>query len=81
MNSSATTQTRPIAPSYPQSSADQAAHAAASYVRPPLPVRVPESGLTATGTAALYRLERELAPVLRDRQAGDAARREIAGVA
>ena len=65
----------------PLSEADRAAHAAASYVRRPLPVRVPESGLTAEGTAALGRLETWAAYVLDARQAGDGARREIAEVA
>lgn len=74
MQSTATT-----TPSYPLSAADRAAHVAASYVRPALPVRIPESGLTREGSAALGRLERALAPILRDRQTGDAARREIAG--
>lgn len=70
-----------IAPVFPLSPADRAAHRAASYVRPPLPVRIPESGLTGKGAAALGRLETWAAYVLADRQADESARREIAEAA
>jgi hypothetical protein len=91
VNSSATTTTRPIAPSYPLISADIAAHRAASYVRP-TPARAawgtcPECN-AATGSGphvckpkavpSTLRLETDLAYLLKDRQVADAARREIA---
>jgi len=79
------------------SPADIAAHAAASYVRRPKVIalhpgdsdpnpdealrRVREHGLSPRGLAALHRLETAVAPILRDRQTSDAARREIAEVA
>ena len=56
----------PTSPS--MSAADRAAHASASHLSP-------------TGLAALHRLTTALAYDLRDRQAGDGARREIAEVA
>jgi len=68
VQSTARTRTRSIAPTYPLSAADRAAHESASHLSP-------------KGLAALHRLETAVAPILRDRQTSDAARREIAEVA
>lgn len=63
------------------SRADHPGDVTPSPVRRPLPVRIPESGVTLKGTKVLGRLETWAAYVLADRQTGDAARREIAEVA